>query len=79
MMCCLVLYDGDNMTKSYKEMTIEEFISWLKENYTPEQRKKMKLYIASDEELNEIYRKFYVDEEDGYIVLAGLTGSELEG
>jgi len=66
------------MAELYNEMTIEDFIKWVKAKYTPEQRKKLKLYVASDEELNEIYRKFYVDEEDGYIVLAGLTGSELE-
>jgi intergrase/recombinase len=66
------------MTEEYKEVTIEEFMTWLKAHYTPEQRKKLKLYIASDEELNEIFKKFYVDEEDGYIVLAGLSGTELD-
>ncbi len=66
------------MAELYNEMTIEDFIKWVKAKYTPEQRKKLKLYVASDEELNEIYRKFYVDEEDDYIVLAGLTGSEIE-
>lgn len=64
--------------KEVEEMTIQEVIDYLNKRYTEKQRKTKKLYIASDEELNQIFKKFYISEDSKFIVFAGLTGTELE-
>ena len=68
------------MESIYKNISIQDLIDTLTKRYNAEQRKILRVYISSDEELNNIYRDFYIDTdtESGYIVLAGLTGSEIE-
>lgn len=65
------------MSEEFKEVTIQEFIDFLNSKYTEKQRKTKKLYVASDEELNQVFRKFYISEDSKFIALAGLTGTEI--
>lgn len=69
------------MSKStiYKGISLQRLIDCLERQFTAAERKKLKVYVSSDEELNNIYRDFYIDinKSEGYIALAGLDGTEL--
>lgn len=72
-------YNRDKMgEEGFKEMTIQEVIDLLNSKYTEKQRKTRKLYIASDEELNQIFKEFYISEDRRFIIFAGLSGTELD-
>lgn len=66
------------MEEKYKEFTIDEFIKSLMKTFDEQERKTKKIYISSDEEQNNIFKKFYIDDEGDYIILTGLTGTEFE-
>lgn len=59
----------------YKIQTIEDLIKILQE-----QTQNYNIYIASDEEHNQIFTKFYisVDTSNKALIIAGLSGTELE-
>ena len=43
-----------------KEITISELIELLSKSFTEEEKKKVKIYIGSDEELNSVYKVFQI-------------------
>jgi predicted glycosyltransferase len=57
----------------YKELNVKELIDILK---TIDKNKKV--FISSDEECNTIFKKFVVFEDNEFVALAGLSGTELE-
>lgn len=65
-----------------KELTISELIEVLSKSFTEEEKKKVKIYIASDEELNSVYKVFQIgfpiDKSKKYAIIYGLKGTELQ-
>ena len=64
-----------------KEMTVDEFIKLLSKSFTDEERKKVKILVGSDEELNTMYKNieigFPLDKSKKYAVIYGLSGREV--
>ena len=65
-----------------KEITISELIELLSKSFTEEEKKKVKIYIGSDEELNSVYKVFQIgfpiDKSKKYAIIYGLKGTELQ-
>lgn len=70
------------MINMNKELTISELIELLSKSFTEEEKKKVKIYIASDEELNSVYKVFQIgfpiDKNKKYAIIYGLKGTELQ-
>lgn len=62
------------------DITIEKLLEKITSKYTPEQRKKMKVYVANNEELDHIFKDFYIDtdNESGFIVIEPIFDNEIE-
>ena len=70
------------MINMNKELTISELIELLSKSFTEEEKKKVKIYIGSDEELNSVYKVFQIgfpiDKSKKYAIIYGLKGTELQ-
>ena len=70
------------MINMNKELTISELIKLLSKSFTEEEKKKVKIYIGSDEELNSVYKVFQIgfpiDKSKKYAIIYGLKGTELQ-
>ena len=70
------------MTNMNKEITISELIEILSKSFTEQEKKKVKIYVASDEELSTTYTAFDIEfpvyKSKKYAVIYGLSGSEMD-
>lgn len=68
------------MRSKCDNITIEELINILMKRYTTEQRKKLKVYVANNEELDHIFESFYIDTdtENDFMTIAPIFDKEVE-